>query len=317
MTADVGDHPTATGVTVPGQPHHALHREIGAVAGLEERKHIACCREGLQATPVSAPADGTGLVEGDVPDFARRAAGSAVDLPVDHQTGADTAGDLDVRQVPHAPAAAPDQLAEGAEVGVVVHVHRYAEPAPQLLGGPGAAPAGQDRGGAQRPGLHVDRAGHAEAHPGDLGAVHAGGRDQTADQLFRPVEALGRGRVDVQGLGLLGEHLVGEVADGDAQVGVAEVHADDDPGVAAQRDAAGPPAARGGGRDLDRSAVLQLPDDVGDRGRGQARRPRDLRLRERTGEPYRPYDAFQVGSVQRRLRPGSLHDDLLRAGPLR
>ncbi len=277
------------------------------MARLEQREHIAGRGEGLQAAPVAAAADGARLVEGDVADLAGRAAGAAVDLAADHQAGADAAGDLDVRQVPHAPPAAPDQLAEGAEVGVVVHVHRHAEPPPQLLGGLGAAPAGQDGGRAQRPGLHVDRAGHAQTHARDLGAVDAGGRDQPADQLFRPVEALGGGGVDVQRLGLLGEHLVRQVPDRDAQMRVPEVDADDDARVPAQGDAAGPAAPRRGGRDLDGPAVLQFPDDVRDGRRGQARRPRDLRLRERPGEPYRSHDPFQVGSVQRRLRPGSLH----------
>ena len=66
------------------------------------------------------------------------------------------------------------------------------------------------------------------------------------DQLFRPVEALRRGGVHVDRLGLLGEHLVGEVADRHPQMGVAEVDPDDDARVAAERDAAGPAAARRG-----------------------------------------------------------------------
>src|SRR3712207_3109433 len=177
-----------------------------------------------------------------MPDFSRGATGTPVDLPADHEPGADAAGDLDVRQVAHAPAAAPDHLAEGAEVGVVVHVDGDAEAAAELLGGVGAGPAREDGGGAERAGLPVDGAGHAEADAGDLRAVDAGRLDQAADQLFRPVQALGRPGVDVQGLGLLGPHLVGEVADGDAQVGVAEVDADDDAGVAAQGHAAGPAA---------------------------------------------------------------------------
>ena len=73
-----------------------------------------------------------------------------------------------------------------------------------------------------------------------------GGRDQPADQLLRPVEALRGGGVHIDRLGLLGQHLVGQVADRDPQVGMAEVDADDDARVAAERDAARPAAARRG-----------------------------------------------------------------------
>ena len=129
------------------------------------------------------------------------------------------------------------------------------------------------------------------------------------DQLFRPVEALrGRG-VHVQRLGLLGQHLVGEVADRDAQMRVAEVDADDDARVAAERDAAGPrPPAEVG-------VTSTVPPSFSSRtmletvAADSPVRPGDLRLRQRPGQPHRAYDPFQIGPVQRRLRPRSLHDD--------
>jgi len=106
------------------------------------------------------------------------------------------------------------------------------------------------------------------------------------------------GGVDVERLGLLREDLVREVADGDPQVRVPEVDADDDARVAAEADAAGPAAAGRRGRDLDGPALLQLPDDVGDGRGGQAGRTGDLRLGERSGQPHGSYDPLQVGSVQ-------------------
>ncbi|CAM5228451.1 hypothetical protein SFIMM107S_05095 [Streptomyces griseus] len=239
-----------------------------------------------------------------MPDLAGRAARAPVDGPVDHQTGADAAGHLDVREVLDAPPAAPDQLAERSEVGVVVDVHGHAEAAGELLAGVDARPARQDRGGAQSAGLDVDRARHAEPDADHLVRADAGGLDQPLDQDFRPVEALrGRG-VDVQRLGLLGEHLVGEVADRDPQVRMAEVDADDDARVAAERDAAGPAAARRGGGDLDRSAVLQFADDIGDRGCGEPGAPGDLRLGERSRHPYSAYDPLQIGPCSDVRDPG-------------
>ena len=240
-------------------------------------------------------------------DLAGRAARPPVDLAVDDEPGAHSPGHLDVRQVAHAAPASPDQLAEGAEVGVVVHGDGHAEPFAEGVGGLGAGPAGQYRGGAEHSGGDVDGPRHTEAHPGDLGAVHSGGVEEAADQQFGAVETLLGGGVHVERLGLLGEDLVGEVADGDAQVGVAEVDADDDAGVPAQRDAAGAPAAGRGGGHLDGAALLQLPDDVGDGGRGEAGGPGDLRLGQRPGEPHGPHHPLQIGPVQRRLRPRCLH----------
>lgn len=236
------------------------------------------------------------------------ATGTAIDLPVDHQTGADTAGDLDVRQVPDPAPAPPDQLAERAEIGIVVDVHRYAEALGQLVAGVDAGPARQDRGGAERARFDVDRPGDTEADTYHLLTTDTGGHDQPLDQFLGPAESLGGGGVHIEGLGFLREHLMGEVPDGHPQMRMAEIHSDDNARVSAERDAAGPAAARRSGRDLDRSAVLQLTDDIGDRGRRQSRAPRDLRLGERTGHAHRAYDPFEVGPVQRRLRPWSLHD---------
>src|SRR3954452_22784559 len=112
VSADVGDHPTTARISVPCESNNALHGEIGAVAGLEQREHIARGREGLQTTAVAATADGTGLIKSNMPDFSRCATRAPVDLAADDQPGTHTARDLDVCQVPHPPATAPDQLSE-------------------------------------------------------------------------------------------------------------------------------------------------------------------------------------------------------------
>src|SRR5690348_12395180 len=116
VTADIGDHPPTTRIALPSQPDDAFHGQVRAMAGLQQRQHIARRREGLQATPIATAADGAGFIKSNMPDFACRAAGPAVDLAVDHQPGADTARDLDVRQVLDPAPTAPDQLAERAQV---------------------------------------------------------------------------------------------------------------------------------------------------------------------------------------------------------
>ncbi len=304
-----------------GQLHHPGQAEFGAEGRGEQVQQVAGADEGLQAAPVAAAADRAGLVQGDVADLARGAARAPVDLPVDHQARADAAGHLDVGEVAQAPAGAPDQLAEGAEVGVVVDVHRHAEALGQLAAGGDAGPAGQDRGGAQRPGLHVDRAGHAQAHADHLVRTEAGLREQPLDQGLGPVEAL-RGRdVDVHRGALLGEDPVGEVADRDPQVGVAEIDPHHDARVTAERDAAGAPSAGGGVGHHDGAALLQFSDDVGHRGRRESGPAGDLGLGQRAGHPHRAEDSFQVGPVQRGLRARSVrrHDPPSQGGrgPLR
>lgn len=277
------------------------------MAGLEQGQDVPGGGEGLQAAAVAAAAHRARFVEGDVADLAGRAPGAPVDVPVDHQARADPAGDLDVRQVLDAPAAAPDELAERPQVGVVVHVHRYAETSGELLAGVDTRPARQDRGGAQGAGLDVDGARHPEAHADHLPGADPGGLDQAVDQLFRPAEALRRRGVHVERLGLLRQHLVGQVADGHPQVRMTEVHPYDDARVPAQGDAPGAAAARRGGGHLDRAAVLEFAHDVGDGGCGEAGAPGDLGLGQGPRHPYGTYDPLKVGPMQRCLRPRSLH----------
>ncbi|RPK83367.1 hypothetical protein EES45_06945 [Streptomyces sp. ADI97-07] len=248
------------------------------MAGLQQGQDVPGGGEGLQAAAVAAAAHGARLVERDVPDLARRTARPAVDVPLDHQTGADAAGDLDVGEVPDPAAAAPDELTQRPEVGVVVDVHRHTQAPRELLAGIDARPARQDRGGAQRAGLDVDRPRHTQAHADHLLGTYPGGLDQAVDQLLRPAEALGRRGVDVQRLRFLGQHLVGQVPDGHPKVRMSEINPYDDARVSTQGDAPGTASARRGGGHLDRAAVLQFANDVGDSGRGEAGASGDLGL---------------------------------------
>ena len=230
VAADVGDHPAAARVPVAGQLDHPLHRQIRSVAGLEQRQDVAGGGEGLQAAAVAAAADRAGFVQRDVPDLARRAAGAAVDLTVDHQAGADAAGHLDVRQVLHPPPAAPDQLAEGAEVGVVVHVHGHAEALRELLAAGWCRPS--PAGSRSSPGSRTPRrSGPGRRGPTPMIFVRPDpdARDQASDQVLppgrspRPQEASTSSGSDSSA-----STWWARLPDRDPQVGVAEVDADDD-----------------------------------------------------------------------------------------
>ena len=76
----------------------------------------------------------------------------------------------------------------------------------------------------------------------------------------------------------LGDHVVTERGEHHAQVPPAEVDADGDGAVAVEPDVQGAPPGAGGRLGGGQPGLLHDPDDVGDRGRGEAGLPGQLRL---------------------------------------
>ena len=199
----------------------------------------------------------------------------------------DAGGDLDEDRAVVAAADALPVLGQRAEVGVVLDVHGEAE---LLLGGGAGVdvlPAREDRRRADEVVGH--RGGQAQADVahrpvrGDHGLEHRAGH---AERLH--VVVAGR-----EVAALLGQQVAGQVADGDRDVAVAEVHAGHEPRPAGQADGGtAAPAAR---VRLDQAAAGQLADDVGDRGRRQPGGPGQLGLGERRVVRARPHgrDAAQ------------------------
>ena len=94
--------------------------------------------------------------------------------------------------------------------------------------------------------------------------------EQPVHEVFGGGQPVGRGRADVEGHGLFGDHVACEVADRDAQVGVAEVDSDGQPGAGREGHRAGPPSSVGRGRDDEQPAGGEFADDVGDGRAGEA-----------------------------------------------
>ena len=303
MPPGVGDHPAERDVARERDLHDAAHGEllVVAVRGPQQLDQVAGARVGLQAAAVAAAAHPAGLVQRDVPDLAGRAADAPVHAAAHQDAGADAGGQLDVGGLGHAAGRAPGGLAERAQVGVVVDVHGAAEAADHLLTWVDAGPARQDRHRSDRA-AGLDRPGHAQADADDVLRLGADPAQRDAHQPFGLVQAeRGRG-VDVDRDGFLRDDLVRQVADGDADVRVAEVDADDQAGRTRQRHGAGPAAAGAGGPHRDDTGGAELTDDVGHRGRGQASGAGDLRLGQRPGGAHRADDAPLVGLPQRSLR---------------
>ena len=168
----VGDHPPAAGVAGHRPRHHLLGVER-ALGGRQQAEQVAAARDGLEAAAVAAAADRPGLVDRDVPDLARRPVRTAVEPAVEHETRADAGGHLDVDRVPPAAGRAPGDLAERADVRVVLdqdgHLPRLLEAGPQV--GPG--PPGQDLA-LHAVGALVERAGDGHPDAEDALAVLAG-----------------------------------------------------------------------------------------------------------------------------------------------
>jgi hypothetical protein len=122
-----------------------------------------------------------------------------------------------------APARAPDELREGSEIGVVLDVHGLPEPALHLGGGVDPDPAGQDRGRPDRAGGSVDRSRQSHSHAEDPLAIDARLLQDPVDQFRRRIESLVGRVVDIQLVPGLRQHLVRQVGDGDAQMGVTEI----------------------------------------------------------------------------------------------
>src|SRR5829696_6325821 len=221
--AGVGDHAPAAQVAVQGERDHLGDADV-AVAAAQELEQGGRRRGGLQASAVAAPADLALTGHEHVAELARHAAPAAVQAAVEDQSGADARRDLDVDHVGGAATGAVDELAQRAEVGVVVDADGHVEPPAQLLLGGDADPAGQDRGGADDAVDLVDRPGQAEAGADDPRAVdarlgeqllddaerHAGGGLER-EQDRRPAALLAVGGA---GLGALRQQAVGlEVGD--------------------------------------------------------------------------------------------------------
>ena len=125
---------------------------------------------------------------------------------------------------------------EDAEVRVVVHVDRHAEPAGEVSGDVRPDPTGEDRAGVQLAGVGVDRPRHADCHRLDLVSADAGTGEHILDPSRCGGDCLVGGNVDREGL--LGDVHQSEarVEQPDLQAEAAEVDADDVQAGAAERD---------------------------------------------------------------------------------
>src|SRR6202041_2442512 len=107
-------------------------------------------------TAAAAPAQDAVALVVYVGELAGEAAGAAVQVPLEHESGAEAVGDLDVDEVLQAGGGAESALAERAEVGIVLDPHWQAKLVAELeldhaalaVDGHGQAGDGADEVGA-------------------------------------------------------------------------------------------------------------------------------------------------------------------------
>src|SRR5215471_5839228 len=182
--------------------------------------------DGFEATTVSAAADLPSRLDTHVPDLTRHAVAAAVRLAAEDQACSDSCREPDVDHVVDGTPGTEDLLPEGAHVGVIGEVHRDTEPVLHLGRRGDAVPAGQDAVRLNLAGALVDGRGEAYAGTEQLPWGHGRLVQGLLGELVRQVQRFGRSVVYIHSGPLLGDGLAGEVADGDADVPVADVDAD-------------------------------------------------------------------------------------------
>src|SRR5215471_17041919 len=182
--------------------------------------------DGFEATTVSAAADLPSRLDTHVPDLTRHAVAAAVRLAAEDQACSDSCREPDVDHVVDGTPGTEDLLPEGAHVGVIGELHRDAEAVLHFGRRGDAVPAGQDAVRLDLAGALVDRRG--QAYAGTQQPLRGDGRvtQGLLSQVVCQIQRLGRSVVDVRPGPLLGDRLAGEVANGDADVLVADVDAD-------------------------------------------------------------------------------------------
>ena len=210
---------------------------------------------------------------------------------------------FDVGEVREPASAPPEAFGERPELGVVVHDDRDVERIVKRRRDVDLRPAGQDRGRAEAAGIGDDRPGKTDAHADQIGARLADHLEHLSNRGFAPGVAV-RGPVSVaERLVVLGEHVVGEVGDGNAHVPVAEIDAGDKPRVRIQGDLARSPSVMANERDARRPLFGQLANDVR---HGCGRQPggaRDLRLGESSRGSKHAHGLSPIGFAKRGERP--------------
>ena len=268
----------------------------GAATGPDPGGERRAGSHGFEATGVAAAAgDVVGADHADVTEVAGHTGGPALETAAGDDAGADAGGDLDQHQVVDV-GQVHLLLAESHDVDVVVDQHGYGVLALETPRHVVLVPARHDRRADRAAGRVLDRAGQADADRGQV-------LERTALRLQQ--RAHGRGHPAQHHLGTLGhvealahlaEDLAGEVGQGGAHVGGADVDADHDLGRRVEREQRGR-ASAGRARAPERRHQLeahQYVDPGGDGGPRQAGGVRELGARPRSAVAQQLEDVARV-----------------------
>ena len=219
---DAAGQPVATALL-----HDVEERGVLAVvvqlprAGL----HRGAPRVGLHAAAAAAGAAGAVAAHDDVADLARGPAPEP-GLAVEHEAAADAGAPEDAEDGVELAGGAELELRVGRDLDVVAELHGRADPSAEVLAErEGAFPAGQVARAGDGPVVLVDGAGRADADPGQLGGLDAGGLRGVAQRARHRLRDVGGPALRGRGLAVLAEHLAVVVDDDSLDLRAAEVDA--------------------------------------------------------------------------------------------
>jgi hypothetical protein len=125
--AEVGEHPADAGVSFRREREHLRERELFLIGQPDVVEQRGAHDRG-QAAATAAAAQIAVVAHLHVGQFAAEPGGAAVQLPPDDETRPHVVADRDVDEAVVAATGAKGGLAQRAEVGVVLHVHRDVQP---------------------------------------------------------------------------------------------------------------------------------------------------------------------------------------------
>jgi hypothetical protein len=302
VRARLGDGADADIVAGHG-PHDDVAELEPRVAGLEPLDDGVSSRDRLEASEVAAAAQRAVLDDHGVAELARAAARAAVPASTDHEAGADPVAHLDEHGVALAAQCSQAMLREGGQIRGVVDHHGHPQGALDGLADRDALPTPHDAGASDHAACGIHRRRDRDTHGEQLVAIRRHGLEHVGEQHADATDLVVGAVIARERHLVLGDHGEARVGERHAQLPLGEVDAAHQPRGVRERDVLGAAARSHRLRGAEHARFGELLDDVGDGGGGEARRARELDLREPPVLLDGVDDAAAIRLAQRRLRP--------------
>ena len=307
VPAGIDQDPAAAPVAFHRPPYQVRDVVQTGMGMPQQLQQVRASDQRLQTSPIATRANRSGLIDGEMPDLPSRPGMSVIDLRIYHQSRTQSGGCLHIRQVGNSSPGAEGELAPGTEVGVVVGVHRDAEPRTQVGPQVDDLPTWQDRPTGHPFTVRRQRRRQPGTCRAQVGAPEPGVDQHHLGEVLGRRQRLYVGHPHVQPPLPFGQHSMVQIGEGHPHVLMTEIDTQHHTVVGLQRHHARAPATADAGRHSYVTATHQFPNDVGDTGRRESGAARDLRLAEHTGVPHGVHNTLNVRRAKRGLRTRPRH----------